>query len=1253
MLTPCTKMPGGHSLLTYLESLRYRARSELDIVIMGDASVKVGVRVRPLSDVEINDGCSSCLSYPSDSRQIMIGQDKLFSFDYVFDETTHQETLYTQIARPMVDTVLQGYNATLLAYGQTGSGKTYSMGTCGFKSPTDSNNGIVPRMVRDIFENMSSLPFEYTIRASFLEIYNEDIHDLLGEDSSIPLPIREDNQVIKIPGLTECLVYSSDDVLSLLQSGSEKRAVGGTAMNQHSSRSHAVFTLHFLIRPKEHHSISAGSDAETVDPLAPVENVTLSSKLHLVDLAGSERQKKTRAEGDRLKEGININRGLLALGNVISALCEKDAKKRSHIPYRDSRLTRLLQDSLGGNSTTVMLACVSPADSNMEETLNTLRYADRARLIKNKPILNRADPKDAELARLRSLVAQLQSRMNKGAYHLPILSPCPVARNRTALNPSTGMISGLTDKVSKLEDELRALVDELDRTLEDNADLYKKMFDVEAVRDAICLEVDKITEALHAFKASINSHSNSDSELEDFITKVEIILSSISAIRGDGQTKVIVAKVDEVYEQCVSAQDSPACDLVPDSSDAIDVCVSKADPAATEDGAALAFTNSTFVFSTAAPYLKNPGHDFSDHCSSPTHSLFSNSEGSVSVEQRLKDKERELCDARRQLADLARLRRAKEAREAECLRLRNDIQTLKVSMVRTAKQLKDESAAYRRWRIEKEREVRRLQEHDRRLQSEMSQMACAHERQQMVLKRRVEAAAATEKRLKEMLLLQRDRRNDKRQNEASANLSKSDFAARVRSWVSSDLDLHVGMGEARYHLSQLIDSRRTLCDELRSVEASLTEECNSGEDQQRSAKIIRLTEAIESQTQQINALQQKLLDAGERLTSDQTTSTGTSEQLINSRLFQLHNIQEARIALRYLFKEVVSSKVQMLATDSRAADLEVQLTAKEHESDQLRRKAVEYSARLTNSEEQLKHLHSLMSKLETENRSLQSQLDDLRQSVTKTKRASLVRMHSYVTEPSGDVRRLSGTPILSHRRRITRQSVQILRKKRRTNSPQVLAPDSTRKGGSMLDSFDETDGPTDSSLLDPTWRLPGLTEDTNQSLAGQPKKARDIQVSKRMSRASHATGHCKCRGTCTARCSCHRAGQLCIEGSCKCLADRCQNRSAPAVTQPDPVVLRSEASDDLMGPPQLAVKFSKANRHRITRAPLLELPSPDNTTTDVLNRTFDLGTEEERHSPSKTGSTDQSISTSQMGLKHLWPRHRLSYFPSPSMRPNN
>ncbi|MPC11635.1 Chromosome-associated kinesin KIF4A [Portunus trituberculatus] len=321
--------------------------------------VRVAVRLRPLSVREIREGCQESIDITHDSPQV-------------------------------------SYNVTVLAYGQTGSGKTHTMGTAYVPGIENSEGaGIIPRAVQDIFEGVASqADNEYLVKISFIELYKETLFDLLAGKNNreeCVVDIREDPRGgIKIVGVTEIPVTSMQETMRCLEQGALHRATGATAMNAHSSRSHAIFSMHV----EQRNTKKGGS--------------VVSAKFHMVDLAGSERAKKTGATGERFREGVNINRGLLALGNVISALCEEGG--RGHIPYRDSKLTRLLQDSLGGNSHTVMVACVSPADSNLEESLSTLRYADRARKIKNKPIINR-DPQAAELAKLRQQVMQLQVQL--------------------------------------------------------------------------------------------------------------------------------------------------------------------------------------------------------------------------------------------------------------------------------------------------------------------------------------------------------------------------------------------------------------------------------------------------------------------------------------------------------------------------------------------------------------------------------------------------------------------------------------------------------------------------------------------------------------------------------------------------------------------------------------------------------------------------------------------------------------------------
>ncbi|EGF83831.1 hypothetical protein BATDEDRAFT_8409, partial [Batrachochytrium dendrobatidis JAM81] len=306
---------------------------------------------------------------------------KSFTFDYVFDPLTTQDLLYADCVAPLVDRFLEGFNATVLAYGQTGSGKTYSMGigldTVAAASPV-SYQGIVPRAIASVFQKIQRLTQNGTssskaqLFVSFLELHNEELVDLLNPRprsavaANMAPTIREDGTGrIMWLNTKEEVVNSPDELLSLLQRGTMCRTTASTDMNASSSRSHAIFTM----------------------TLRQEKSSVIVSKFHFVDLAGSERLKRTNAEGERKKEGISINQGLLALGNVISALGD-ETRRSSHVPYRDSKLTRMLQDSLGGNSQTLMLACISPSDLNYAETVNTLHYANRARNIKNRVSIN-------------------------------------------------------------------------------------------------------------------------------------------------------------------------------------------------------------------------------------------------------------------------------------------------------------------------------------------------------------------------------------------------------------------------------------------------------------------------------------------------------------------------------------------------------------------------------------------------------------------------------------------------------------------------------------------------------------------------------------------------------------------------------------------------------------------------------------------------------------------------------------------------
>ncbi|XP_018357315.1 PREDICTED: kinesin-like protein KIF21A isoform X1 [Trachymyrmex septentrionalis] len=382
-----------------------------------DSSVRVAVRIRPQVAREVIDMCRICTQVPQGEPQVFLGPDKAFTYDYVFDTQVNQNAIYETCVNRLVEGALDGYNATVFAYGQTGSGKTYTMGT-GFDVEVDETIvGIIPRAIKHLFDGIADkqkrareraqMPPEFKITAQFLELYNEDLKDLLEPGGPRGgARIHEDTMGnIHLAGVEPRVVTSPEQTLEYLRLGALSRTTGSTQMNTQSSRSHAIFTLYI----KQQRCIKVedpDADVDTSGVELTNEFETLTAKFHFVDLAGSERLKRTGATGDRAKEGISINCGLLALGNVISALGDK-TKKASHIPYRDSKLTRLLQDSLGGNSQTVMIACVSPSDRDFMETLSTLKYANRARNIKNKVTINQ-DKSSRTIASLRREIQQLQ-----------------------------------------------------------------------------------------------------------------------------------------------------------------------------------------------------------------------------------------------------------------------------------------------------------------------------------------------------------------------------------------------------------------------------------------------------------------------------------------------------------------------------------------------------------------------------------------------------------------------------------------------------------------------------------------------------------------------------------------------------------------------------------------------------------------------------------------------------------------------------
>ncbi|XP_048147120.1 kinesin-like protein KIF27 isoform X3 [Corvus hawaiiensis] len=372
---------------------------------MEEIPVKVAVRVRPLLSKEILHNHQVCVRLVPNAKQVIIGKDHVFTFDFVFGKNSTQEEVYAVCIKPLLVSLTEGYNATVFAYGQTGSGKTYTIGGDHIASVSVDERGIIPRAIQELFQHISEHHnINFHVKVSYIEVYKEELRDLLDLETSVKeLHIREDEKGnTVIVGAKEFQVECADEVISLLESGNAARHRGTTQMNEHSSRSHAIFTI--SICQKQSTEYQNNTDAA---------QDSIASKFHFVDLAGSERVAKTGNTGERFKESVQINSGLLALGNVISAL--GDPKRKSvHIPYRDAKITRILKDSLGGNAKTVMITCISPSSLDFDESLNSLKYANRAKNIRNKPVVNynpekdRIDEMELEIRLLREALQNQQ-----------------------------------------------------------------------------------------------------------------------------------------------------------------------------------------------------------------------------------------------------------------------------------------------------------------------------------------------------------------------------------------------------------------------------------------------------------------------------------------------------------------------------------------------------------------------------------------------------------------------------------------------------------------------------------------------------------------------------------------------------------------------------------------------------------------------------------------------------------------------------
>ncbi|XP_029956848.1 kinesin family member 4 [Salarias fasciatus] len=1127
--------------------------------------VRVALRCRPLVRKEINEGCQCCLTFVPGEQQVVVGTEKAFTYDYVFDPTAEQEEVFSTAVSPLLNGLFKGYHATVLAYGQTGSGKTFSMGgTYTSSQENDPSVGVIPRVIGRIFsEKEKRADCEFCLAVSYLEIYNEDILDLLSSSKDKPaISIREDpKEGIKIVGLTETRVFSAQEMVSCLEVGNCARTVGSTAMNAASSRSHAIFTI----------TLEQRRGPEKVDSIV--------SKLHLVDLAGSERQKKTKAEGDRLKEGISINRGLLALGNVISALGD-ESKKHTFVPYRDSKLTRLLQDSLGGNSHTLMIACVSPADSNMEETINTLRYADRARKIKNKPVVN-VDPRAAEMDRLKKQVQELQVMLlhARGGVAPALSGP-----------ESAEKVTKLVERNRALQDENSKLSRELSEAAGQTALMFEKIIMTEQANEKLQSKLEQLQQ--HA-ACTVNLQkvleTLEDQELKENVEVMrnlqDIILELKSESAGIAASIDAMAAGEESSEAAGngSANESPSdAGAVKDSPEAF-----TAHHALRQAQLSKELIELNKVLSLKEAFVKKMCQNDSqlepmqsEHqknfqaLQSSVDSLQKEKEELILALQsakkdsnqaklseqrrkRLQELEGQLGDMKKKLLEQSKLLKVKETAAQKVNNLMQEIQAMKTQRTQLMRQMREDSEKFRQFKSKKDREVLQLKEKDRKRQYELLKLERDFQKQASVLRRKTEEAAAANKRLKDALL-KRSEVADKRKDNQSRGTEGA--AARVKAWLLNEVEVMVSTEEARRHLNDLLEDRKVLAQEI----TLLKEQIEAGEKPAQKIRRRTLTlSELESQgaletplTKQLENLQTEMgLRNAQIADLQQKVLMADSESRLKQRVDGLSSIVEAKCALRLLVSE-------LLATKAVSSKLESELKQEQGNVQDLRKRLMdernlmstmdmEHQQQLVELEQRHQaevsyFLNQLKNKPACEEKNEAKQKDE-----ESSKEKELLQRLRVQEEELKKLRGLSEqNQKLAEENEQYRQKLSLLHL---ASGKKVLVPPSSNQQND--DSFEYV--PPKPKLkrftvarvpLNATINIDELMSPSEDEEDDEDWKPEKPEKGRRASKKPKAVG-CACKGRCSNKqCRC-RKGKLTCGENCQCDHEKCRNMETQAPIQ--------------------------------------------------------------------------------------------------------
>ncbi|XP_069841963.1 chromosome-associated kinesin KIF4A [Dendropsophus ebraccatus] len=1111
--------------------------------------VRVALRCRPLVTKEVNDGCKTCLTFVPGEPQVIVGNEKSFTYDYVFDPSAEQEEVYNSAVAPLIKGLFKGYNATVLAYGQTGSGKTFSMG--GAYTHDQENEptvGVIPRVVKALFREIEQRKdWEFLLKISYLEIYNEEILDLLysPRDKASPISIREDpKEGIKICGLTERDVKTAVDTIACLEQGNSSRTVASTAMNSQSSRSHAIFTV----------SIEQRKIGD--------KNNSFRSKLHLVDLAGSERQKKTKAEGDRLKEGISINRGLLCLGNVISALGD-ESKKGGFVPYRDSKLTRLLQDSLGGNSHTLMIACVSPADSNMEETINTLRYADRARKIKNKPIVN-TDPQAAELQKLKQQVQDLQVLLLQAhGGTLPDLTRMEPSENLQSLMVKAKTLEEengkLSRELSEAAEQTAHVLERIILTEQENEKLNAKMGELK--QHAACkVDLQKVVEILEdqELKENVEVIRNLQQVIVHLQDETSGIAASIEALVDDVSHSPSLENKDtgekrssDGFTTSHALRQAHLSKELIELNKALALKEALAKKMAQNDSQLEPmqgeYVNNIKTLETEVAALQKEKEDLVLALHSAKKDT-NQAKLSERRRKRLQELEGQMADLKKKLCEQSKLLKLRESTEKTVTKLNQEIQAMKSQRVQLMRQMKEDAEKFRSFKQQKTKEVIQLKERDRKRQYELLKLERDFQKQANVLRRKTEEAATSNKRLKEALQRQKeamDRRKD------SQNKGMEGASVRVKNWLANEVEVLVSIDEAQGHLNDLLEDRKILAHDI----AQLKQKRDAGEripakirrrtytvaeleNMEEEASVTRQIESLETEMElrsaQIADLQQKLLDAN------------SEEERVKQRWETITTIMEAKCALKYLMGELVSAKVQNAKLESNlkqvkahAADLQKTIF---EERNQMAEMETEHQSQLVELEQQHQEkILYLLSQLQQKQPIAPEVEEPAEDKVTEREKQLLERLKFQDEEIEKMKELCEKNQQLMQENDLYKQKLALLQ----VASGKKLYSASERTAIASPDSPFEFVPPKPKNLRRTTAKsaaviLEDLLSESEESEDDLSDKnwipGQDVKPAKKV-----ASG-CSCKGRCGNKlCRCRKNKQNCSEDCC-CDSSKCRNR---------------------------------------------------------------------------------------------------------------